>query len=146
MNIRIKAFEALSNRDVYDILQLRSAVFVVEQDCVYQDIDGKDEKALHVVGEYEGEIIAYTRIFRPGDYFAEASIGRVVIHPDYRNRKWGYPLMEASIQAIKEHFRETDIMISAQLYLKKFYENAGFTAIGEVYPEDGIPHIRMVRR
>lgn len=146
MTIRICTFDELTLRELYRLLQLRSAVFVVEQACAYQDIDGKDLKALHVLGEYEGEIVAYTRLFKPGDYFDEASIGRVVIDPGFRNRKWGYPLMEASIQAIADRFGETKITISAQLYLQRFYENTGFTAIGEVYPEDDIPHIRMVKR
>lgn len=144
MTIRIVAFEALTTAELYRILQLRSAVFVVEQHCPYQDIDGKDVKALHVIGEADGKIVAYTRLFRPGDYFTEASIGRVVIDPDYRSRKWGYPLMQASIDAIRERFGTSTIAISAQLYLKRFYENAGFEPEGEVYPEDDIPHIRMV--
>ncbi len=146
MTLRVCTFEELGLLELYRVLQLRSEVFVVEQTCAYQDIDGKDPKALHVLGEYEGEIVAYTRLFRPGDYFEEASIGRVVIDPRFRSRKWGYPLMEASLQAIADRFGETHVTISAQLYLKLFYENAGFTAVGEVYPEDDIPHIRMVRR
>jgi len=145
MTIRVCLFEELSLTELYRLLQLRSAVFVVEQTCPYQDIDGKDPKALHVLGEYEGEIVAYTRLFQPGDYFEEASIGRVVIDPRFRNRKWGYPLMAASIQAIADRFGTSRITISAQLYLKRFYENTGFVAVGEVYPEDDIPHIRMER-
>lgn len=145
MTIRVCTFEELSLTELYRLLQLRSAVFVVEQTCPYQDIDGKDPKALHVLGEYEGEIVAYTRLFQPSDYFEEASIGRVVIDPRFRNRKWGYPLMAASIQAIADRFGTSRITISAQLYLKRFYENTGFVAVGDVYPEDDIPHIRMER-
>ncbi|TBV28324.1 GNAT family N-acetyltransferase [Meridianimaribacter sp. CL38] len=144
LDITTKTFQELTTQELYDILQLRSEVFVVEQDCVYQDIDGKDQKALHVLGYKNNVVVAYTRIFKPGDYFEKASIGRVVVAKKERQHKYGYDIMEASIQAIKEHYNETDIKISAQCYLNKFYNNLGFKAIGEEYLEDGIPHIAMV--
>lgn len=144
LDITTKTFQELTTQELYDILQLRSEVFVVEQDCVYQDIDGKDQKALHVLGYKNNVVVAYTRIFKPGDYFEKASIGRVVVAKNERQHKYGYDIMEASIQAIKEHYNETDIKISAQCYLNKFYNNLGFKAIGEEYLEDGIPHIAMV--
>ncbi len=144
LNITTKTFQELTTQELYDILQLRSEVFVVEQDCVYQDIDGKDQKALHVLGYKNNVVVAYTRIFKPGDYFEKASIGRVVVAKKERQHKYGYDIMEASIQAIKEHYNETNIKISAQCYLNKFYNNLGFKAIGEDYLEDGIPHIAMV--
>lgn len=144
MKFYIKEFIQLSRIELYQILQLRSEVFVVEQNCVYQDIDGKDEKALHVLGIKNNKIIAYTRIFKSGDYFNEASIGRVVVQETHRNFSYGHELMTASIQAIQIHFRETKITISAQLYLKNFYEAHGFFQQGEAYLEDDIPHIRMV--
>lgn len=144
IDITTKTFQELTTQELYDILQLRSEVFVVEQDCVYQDIDGKDQKALHVLGFIGKKLVAYTRIFKPGDYFEKASIGRVVVAKNERQHKYGYDIMEASIQAIKEHYNETDIKISAQCYLNKFYNNLGFKAIGEDYLEDGIPHIAMV--
>lgn len=140
---KIKRFNELSLVELYQILQLRSEVFVVEQNCVYQDIDGKDEKALHLLGIYDGKIVAYTRLFAPGYYFDQASIGRVVISPKYRDRKWGHNLMKASIDGIKERYQTGNITISAQLYLKKFYESHGFVQDGEQYLEDDIPHIRM---
>lgn len=127
------------------MLQLRSAVFVVEQDCVYQDLDGKDQKALHVLGFKNDEIIAYARIFKPGDYFNEASIGRVVVAINERQYKYGYNIMNASAEAIKSYFNETKIKISAQVYLKKFYNNLGFKAIGKEYLEDNIPHVAMLK-
>ncbi|MGC4040886.1 MAG: GNAT family N-acetyltransferase [Flavobacterium sp.] len=142
---KIKRFEALSTAELYELLQLRSEVFVVEQNCVYQDIDGKDQKALHIIGDYNGEIVAYTRIFKPGDYFDEASVGRVVVKPSYRDKKWGHVLMKESIEAVESEFGETKITISAQLYLKKFYESHGFVQTSETYLEDDIPHIRMKR-
>lgn len=144
LDITTKTFQELTTQELYDILQLRSEVFVVEQDCVYQDIDGKDQKALHVLGYKNNVVVAYTRIFKPGDYFEKASIGRVVVAKKVRQHKYGYDIMEASIQAIKEHYNETNIKISAQCYLNKFYNNLGFKAIGEDYLEDGIPHIAMV--
>lgn len=140
---KIKRFNELSLHELYQLLQLRSEVFVVEQDCVYQDIDGKDEKALHLLGIYDGRIVVYTRLFGPGDYFGNASIGRVVISPAYRDRKWGHSLMKASIGGIKEYYHTGNITISAQLYLKKFYESHGFVQDGEQYLEYNIPHIRM---
>lgn len=145
LTFEIKPFEALSIHELYDVLRLRADVFVVEQDCVYPDIDGKDHKALHLLGKYEGTTVAYARIFKPGDYFGDASIGRVVIAAPFRDRKWGYPLMEAAIQGIEMYFGETRIAISAQAHLERFYAQTGFTAEGDTYLEDGIPHIRMVR-
>lgn len=143
MNFIIKNFFDLTITELYQILQLRSEVFVVEQDCVYQDIDFKDQKALHILGVKNDTIIAYTRIFKPGHYFENASIGRVVVKESERKFGYGHELMNVSIQAIETEFKVQKITISAQLYLKKFYESHGFIQIGETYLEDGIPHIRM---
>jgi len=145
MEIQIKTFSELSTQELYAILQLRSEVFVVEQDCVYQDMDGKDEKALHIIGKKKGAVIAYTRCFKPGDYFTKASIGRVVVKENERKYKYGYAIMEASIQAIADSYKTNTIKISAQCYLHTFYSNLGFNPIGEEYLEDGIPHIAMIR-
>ena len=140
-----KTFNELSTQELYDVLQLRAEVFVVEQDCVYQDVDGKDQKAWHVLGYKDNVLVAYTRIFKPGDYFKESSIGRVVVAEKQRQFKYGYEIMQASIKAIKEEFNETLIKISAQCYLKRFYNNLGFKETGEEYLEDGIPHMAMIR-
>ncbi|WP_298237265.1 GNAT family N-acetyltransferase [uncultured Algibacter sp.] len=145
IKIKVKSFDELTKQELYDLLQLRSEVFVVEQDCVYQDIDGKDQKALHVLGIKKDKLIAYTRIFKPGDYFNESSIGRVVVSKQERQYKYGYNIMIASIEAIKKYYNTTLIKISAQCYLKKFYSNLGFKIIGEEYLEDGIPHIAMIK-
>ena len=145
MNFIAKYFSELNTTELYKILQLRSEVFVVEQDCVYQDIDFKDQKALHIIGYKNNKIVAYTRIFKPGDYFDNASIGRVFVVASERKYGFGHELMKASITAIKKHFKVTKITVSAQKYLKKFYETHLFTQIGEEYLEDGIPHIRMDR-
>lgn len=142
---KIKPFRALSAPEVYQTLQLRSEVFVVEQNCVYQDIDGKDEKALHLIGTINDKIVAYARLFAPGYYFEQASIGRVVVSQEYRAHKFGHTLMAEAIAGIQQHFNTGDITISAQLYLEKFYESHGFNRHGEPYMEDGIPHIKMQR-
>ena len=146
LQISIKTYAELTKEELYQILQLRSEVFVVEQDCVYQDIDYKDQKAIHVLGFKKDKIVAYTRVFKPGDYFNEASIGRVVVAENKRKFKYGYDIMEASIKAILEYYNETKIKISAQTYLKKFYNNLDFKQIGEEYLEDGIPHIAMLKK
>jgi ElaA protein len=142
---KIKRFNELSLSELYSLLQLRSHVFVVEQNCVYQDIDGKDEKALHLLGELDGQIVAYSRLFKAGDYFENASIGRVVIHPDSRDKKWGHEMMQHAITGIESNFGTKQITISAQLYLKKFYESHDFIQTSEMYLEDDIPHIEMKR-
>ena len=143
---KIKSFKELSLLELYQTLQLRSEVFVVEQNCVYQDIDNKDQKAMHLIGSYAGKIVAYARLFKPGDYFQQASIGRVVIAKKFRNRQWGHDLMREALVGIRKHFSQTKITISAQLYLKKFYETHGFLSEGETYLEDDIPHIKMCRK
>ena len=145
LQIKVKSYAELSKEELYQILQLRSEVFVVEQDCVYQDIDFKDQKAIHVLGFKNNRIIAYTRVFKPGDYFKEASIGRVVVAKNERKFKYGYAIMEASINTITSYFNTTTITISAQTYLQKFYNNLGFNQIGDGYLEDGIPHIKMLK-
>lgn len=145
LTIKTKTFKQLTTDEVYAILQLRSEVFVVEQDCVYQDIDYKDQKALHVLGFKDKNLVAYTRIFKPGDYLDNASIGRVIVKENERKYRYGYTIMEASIKAIKDYYNESKIKISAQVYLKKFYNNLGFIETGEEYLEDGIPHMGMVK-
>ena len=145
LKIKVKIFQELTTQELYDLLQLRSEVFVVEQDCVYQDIDGKDQKSLHVLGYKNEKLVAYTRVFKPGDYFKEASIGRVVVKASERQHQYGFEIMKASVEAIKTHYNETTIKISAQTYLKRFYNNLEFFEVGEEYLEDGIPHIGMLK-
>lgn len=145
MEFKVKKFKELTTSELYEILQLRSEVFVVEQDCVYQDIDFKDQKALHIIGTKEGKIIAYTRLFNSGEYFDTPSIGRVVVKDTERKYGYGHDLIKASIQAIVDNYNETKITISAQTYLQRFYETHGFKQVDEGYLEDGIPHIKMIR-
>jgi len=146
MIFQTKTFQELTTIELYQILQLRSEVFVVEQNCAYQDIDDKDQKSVHIFGIKNDKIVAYTRIFKPRDYFENASIGRVLVALNERKYGYGHQIMDFSIQIIQEKFKTNSITISAQLYLKKFYESHGFSQIGEGYLEDGIPHIRMDKR
>lgn len=145
MEFIVKRFHELNIDELYTILHLRSEVFVVEQDCVYQDIDYKDQSAFHVIGVKDNEIIAYTRVFDSGDYFDLPSIGRILVKEDQRKFKYGYTLVEKSIEYIQQNFKKTAIMISAQKYLLRFYNSLGFIQQGEEYLEDGIPHIKMIR-
>lgn len=146
MEIHLKHFSDLSKNELYDLLELRCEIFVVEQNCVYQDIDGKDQKALHVLGKKEGKIIAYARCFSSGLYFEEAAIGRVLVKESERKNGYADQILSASIRAIKNDFDTLNIKLSAQQYLVKFYQKHGFQIIGEGYLEDGIPHIAMIRQ
>lgn len=139
----IKSFESLTVNELYEILSLRSAIFVVEQNCVYHDMDGKDALALHLLGTLDGKIVAYARLFNKSISFDNASIGRVVVDANYRDKRWGQELMQQAIAGIALHFGETQITIGAQMYLKKFYENQGFIQTSDMYLEDNIPHIEM---
>ena len=144
MNTVIKNFSELSTEEIYNILKLRSEVFVVEQNCVYQDIDEKDQKATHLFIEKNNEIIAYTRIFKKGDYYEEnPSIGRVVVSKKERGKNLGKEIMLNSIEFIKKEMEGRKIELSAQKYLDKFYKDLDFYSEGEDYLEDGIPHQRM---
>jgi ElaA protein len=137
-------FNELGVGELYAILQLRNEVFVVEQNCVYQDADNKDSESYHLTG-WDGNILAvYCRILPPGLSYSEASIGRVVSSPTYRNTGCGRELMNEAILRTLAQFACNTIRISAQLYLQKFYEQLGFTPIGETYLEDNIPHIEML--
>jgi ElaA protein len=145
MNIewRCRFFNDLTPSELYDIIQLRNDVFVVEQQCVFQDADGVDKRCYHLTGYDGNTLVAYTRIIAPGITFAEASIGRVANAGAYRGLGIGKELMQRSIKHCIQLFGAVPIMIGAQLYLKKFYEMLGFNAVGEVYLEDNIPHIHM---
>ena len=145
LNFKIKDFNQLSTQDLYAVLQLRSEVFVVEQDCVYLDLDGKDQLAYHVLGYKDLKLIAYARVFKPGDYFSKSSIGRIIVKKKYRRFKYGDHLVKNSIEFIEKKFKEKEILISAQAYLINFYNNLGFVQKGEQYLEDDIPHIKMLK-
>lgn len=141
----IKSFDELTNDELYDILRARNQVFVVEQNCVYQDADGSDRKALHVYIPYMGQIGAYCRILPAGIKYPEWSIGRVLTTSKARGQGLAHSLTIAALAAIKDH-GGTNCRISAQAYLQKFYESHGFVRIGGEYLEDDIPHIEMLRQ
>lgn len=145
MQFVVKAFNELSALELYNLLRLRSEVFVVEQNCVFLDMDNKDQIALHILGFMDHELVACTRLYDTGQYYPESSIGRVVVSPRYRDRKLGHLLMKKSISVIENKFDTTTIRIGAQCYLTKFYESHGFAVVGETYLEDGIEHVEMVR-
>ena len=146
IQIQVKSFDALNLRELYDILCLRSEVFVIEQDCVYPDMDDKDQKALHVIGTTDGNIVAYARIFKAGDYADEASIGRVVVRKQFRKFGYGKDIMKDAIRAVQTKFNESVVRVSAQMHLERFYHELGFDQVGDGYLEDGIPHIAMIKK
>jgi ElaA protein len=143
LNWTCKPFDELTNRELYAMLQLRNRVFVLEQNCLYQDADGKDLLSWHLAGWNGNELAACARILPPGISFEECSIGRVVCSPEYRNKGLGKELMRRSIQLAFNRFNCPSLKIGAQLYLQGFYESLGFIVTGTQYLEDGIPHIDM---
>ncbi len=143
LNWVYKRFDELTATELYAILQLRNEVFVVEQNCVYQDADNKDSQSFHLAGWYGDDLAAYCRIMPPGISYPECSIGRVVSSPAYRKKGAGRELMKKGIEKAFNEFNSTAITIGAQLYLKDFYTSLGFKQSGGQYFEDGIPHIAM---
>jgi len=141
-----KTYNELSKDELYALLRLRAEVFVVEQDCPYQDVDNKDQKAVHVFAIKDGEVMAYARILKAGDYFMETGIGRVVTKQTHRGAGLGIELMKKSIEYVDAHFDTKTIHISAQTHLKKYYQSFGFKQVGVEYLEDNIPHIGMRRK
>ena len=143
---KVKSFDSLTPHELYAILQLRSEVFGVEQNCVYQDMDNKDQHCFHLMGWQNERLLAYTRLVPPGISYPQPSIGRVVTSPSARRTGLGKTLMEKSIAEIINLYGNSSIKIGAQLYLKKFYESFDFEQTGDSYDEDGIAHIHMIRK
>jgi ElaA protein len=141
----LKKFEELTPFQLYAILQLRNEVFVVEQNCVFQDADDRDQSAHHLMGFHNNKLIAYTRLLPSGEMYEQASIGRVVTSPSVRKSGAGKELMKQSIDVVYNLFGKQPIKIGAQLYLKNFYESLGFEQASDVYLEDGIEHIYMIK-
>lgn len=139
-----KHFDQLNPAELYAIMRLRNEVFVVEQNCVYQDADDKDQQSWHLSGWNGSDLVAYCRIIPPGIAYEECSIGRVVSSPAYRKSGAGRKLMQTAINRALEQFQTDRIHIGAQLYLKAFYTSLGFVPCSEEYLEDGIPHIAML--
>lgn len=142
-----KKLDELSARELHKLLQFRVSVFVVEQNCPYQECDDKDLEAIHLFGQNRnGGIVACARILPPGVSYSEPSVGRVAVHADYRMSGIGNEVMRKTIDFIEEFYNEKTIRISAQQYLKQFYSDLGFEQVSEMYLEDDIPHIEMLRR
>jgi ElaA protein len=141
----LKKFETLTPYELYTILRLRTEVFVVEQNCVFQDMDNKDQPAYHLMGWENDTLIAYTRLIPANLSYEEPSIGRVVTSASARGGGMGRKLMEKSIEEMVHLYGKTPIKLGAQLYLKKFYESLGFIQSSDIYDEDGIDHIEMIR-
>ena len=142
----LKRFDELTPYQLYAILQLRNEVFVVEQNCVFQDADDKDQKCYHLMGFNDNKLVAYTRLAPPRLIYEHPSIGRVITSPLVRGKGVGIKLMQQSIDTVYDLFGKKDIKIGAQVYLKKFYSSFGFEPASEVYLEDGIEHLYMVKK
>jgi ElaA protein len=140
---KFKLFNELSPDELYAIIRLRNEVFVVEQNCVFQDADNKDQSSYHVMGWKENELLAYSRLVPAGISYSEPSIGRVVTSPTVRSLGLGKKLMEHSIYLLHSKWGKLNIKIGAQLYLEHFYNSLGFQRTSEIYMEDGIEHIEM---
>jgi len=145
INWTYKTFDKLNPEELYEILRLRSEVFVVEQNCVFLDMDNKDQQCYHVMGWEDGILCAYTRLVPAGISYEEPSIGRVVTAPSARKKGFGKKLMHESISILFQLWGKSAIKIGAQLYLKDFYESIGFQQTSDEYLEDNIPHIEMIR-
>ena len=146
VNWTIKRFDELTLDELYNILQLRNEVFIVEQNCVYNDTDGKDRSAWHLMAVENDRLVAYTRILPPGVSYNDPAIGRVVTSSLKRRSGLGRELMKRSIEACQIFFGKTSISLSAQVYLQNFYESFGFIVAGKEYLDDGIPHVEMSRK
>ena len=144
MSWELKEFDELTNKELHDIFRLRVDIFVVEQNCPYPEIDGKDPKSLHLMHKKEGEMIAYARILPPGVSFDEASIGRIVVAEAHRGTGLGYELLDQAVKASLAKYNQP-IKIGAQAHLEKYYHAANFVKVTDVYLEDDIPHIDMLR-
>ncbi|ROI07831.1 GNAT family N-acetyltransferase [Chryseobacterium sp. H3056] len=142
---QVKSFSELSTQQLYKILQARIDVFVVEQNCPYPETDGYDDKALHLWAEKNGEIAAYCRIFAAGIKYEVPSIGRVLTTEKFRGQNFGKGLIKIAVDIVETRFNTTQIQISAQDYLLKFYQEFGFQSTGNSYLEDDIPHTEMRR-
>ena len=144
MKFEFKHYSELSSDELYDILQLRAEIFVVEQDCVYNDLDGLDKDAVHQFLIKNDKIVAYSRLLKPGTRFPDYSIGRVVVKQTERGRGTGIQMMEEAKEFIINNWTAKKIKVSAQKYLRKFYEELGFEIVTDEYLEDGIPHYGML--
>ncbi len=144
LNWQCRHFNELTTQELYRLMQARSEVFVVEQQCVYLDADNTDRQCYHLCGYADQELAAYSRLIGAGIVYTQPSIGRVLTTAAHRGRGTGKELLEVSIATCRQLFGNTAIKIGAQLYLEKFYEGFGFVRKGEFYLEDGIEHVHMI--
>lgn len=143
MKYEFKHFNQLTNHELYDLLRLRAEIFVVEQTCIYNDLDGLDKEATHLIVKKNDEIIATSRLLKPGTRFPDYSIGRVVVKKEQRGNELGKRMMEKAIRFMLAEWGAKTIKVSAQKYLEKFYNDLGFEFFTDDYLEDGIPHVGM---
>lgn len=142
---QVKSFQELSLEEFHDIIALRIQIFIIEQNCPYQEVDGKDKLGYHLFFKNnKEEIIAVTRILPEGIAYDEVAIGRVVVHEDYRGTGLGHQLMADSMKFVKEKFGNVSVRLSAQKHLENYYRNHRFQSTGKEYLEDGIPHVEML--
>ena len=144
MEWKLKTFQELTPKELYLILQARVDIFVVEQECAYPEIDGKDDASHHLFLENDGHIAAYLRILQKGTIYEELSLGRVIVRKEYRRNGLGNELITRALEFVRRDLGERVVKIQAQEYLRSFYGSFGFKAISQVYLEDGIPHIDMI--
>ena len=140
----LRPFDRLSGGEIYNVLRLRSKVFVVEQQCLYLDMDDRDQEAFHLLGTQDGSLVAYARLVAPGAYYRESAIGRIVTAPEVRGMGIGKLLVKESLEIARRLYGDGTVRIGAQRHLEDFYAGFGFRADGEPFIEDGIPHVEMV--
>ncbi|KKB74672.1 MULTISPECIES: GNAT family N-acetyltransferase [Bacillus] len=145
MDWKLKSFEELSKEELYQIVKLRIDVFIVEQDCPYHELDDMDQKAHHLYLAEGSAILAYCRLFRSGEVYDEASIGRVIVRSRDRGKGHAKALLDKALSFLENEWKEKAVKIKGQDYLRSFYGSFGFKEVSEVYLEDGIPHVDMVK-
>ena len=141
----VKSFDTLTSQELYEILALRSEIFIVEQNVPYQDLDGKDLDAIHIFAKDNGTVVAAIRILKPGVSYPEASFGRVVVKESYRGKKMSSIMIQKGLELMETKWNVKQVRISAQAYLQKYYATFGFEVQSEIYIEDQLPHIEMAK-
>ncbi|MDY0942979.1 GNAT family N-acetyltransferase [Priestia megaterium] len=141
----IKSFQELTNGELYEILQVRTAIFVVEQKCAYLEVDGKDKLAYHLFKKEDRKIIAYLRVLPKGISYQEASLGRIIVKQEQRGTGLGRELVARGIDFLENEWHEKTIKIQAQSRLQTFYESFDFRLISDIYSDEGLPHVDMLK-
>ncbi len=147
MTMFIKSFKGLSNEELYQIMQLREKIFLFEQECSEEDLDGKDTKAFHIFLKRENRVVAYGRFFKPGDKYENALFfGRFAVAKEHRGQGLAQEIFQGFLEYAAEYYPGADIILSAQYYIRDFYKKYGFESVGEVYEEAGIDHIKLIKQ